>query len=185
MILLRLTPLLLLLYAAPAFAQGRAPTALTVQDAWARATPPAAPVAGGYLTITNAGKDADRLLRITAANAESAEIYELMLVDGIARMRSVADLAVPAGETIKLAAGGLHIMFIKPKARLREGDRFAATLIFEKAGAIEVGFAVQGIGARESVCCVGCRAGLAALTTHDKRREEERRKRDADWDEFW
>ena len=40
-------------------------------------------------------------------------------------------------------------MFIKPNAPLREGDRFAATLVFEKAGAIEVGFTVQGMGARD------------------------------------
>ena len=36
---------------------------ITVRQAWSRATPKAAKVAGGYLTIENRGVQPDRLLR--------------------------------------------------------------------------------------------------------------------------
>ena len=39
-------------------------------------------------------------------------------------------------------------MFLKPSRSLKEGERFAATLVFEQAGAIDVEFAVQNMGAR-------------------------------------
>jgi hypothetical protein len=39
-------------------------------------------------------------------------------------------------------------MFLKPSRSLKEGERFAATLVFEQAGTIDVEFAVQNMGAR-------------------------------------
>ncbi len=39
---------------------------ITINHPWSRATPPVAPVAGGYLTLTNDGEAADRLVSISS-----------------------------------------------------------------------------------------------------------------------
>jgi copper(I)-binding protein len=65
-------------------------------------------------------------------------------------MRPIAGgITIEPGKSIKLSPGGVHMMFMNIAAPLKQGDSFAATLVFEKAGAVKVMFAVQGMGARE------------------------------------
>jgi len=116
---------------------------------WSRATPPVAPVAGGYLRLINTGDAPDRLLSVSSEIAEKVEIHESTLTDGVARMRPLPDgLAINPKETVELKPGQAHIMFIRPVRPLKEGERFEATLRFEKAGSIKVEFMVQGMGGR-------------------------------------
>ena len=122
---------------------------ITIDHPWSRATPPIAPVAGGYLTLTNNGGMADRLVSISSPLSERAEIHESTVSNGVASMRPVQNgIEIGSGDTIELQPGGVHIMFLKPSRSLKEGERFAATLVFEQAGAIDVEFAVQNMGAR-------------------------------------
>jgi len=116
-------------------------------DPWTRATPRVAQVAGGYVTIVNSGNQPDRLLTVTSPIAERIEVHESISVGGVVSMRPVDDLVIRPRETVALKPGGLHLMLLKPTARLRQGERFPATFVFEKAGAIAVEFVVQGMGA--------------------------------------
>lgn len=114
---------------------------------WSRATPAGAKVAGGYLTITNTGSSPDRLLSISSDISAKAELHEMGVKDGVMTMRPVADgLEIPAGGKVTLGPGSYHVMFMDLKQPPREGEMFAATLTFEKAGAVTVEFAVQAIG---------------------------------------
>ena len=122
---------------------------ITIDHPWSRATPPIAPVAGGYLTLTNDGDIADRLISISSPLSDRVEIHESTVSDGVASMRPVQiGIEIGAGETVELQPGGMHIMFLKPSRPLKDGERFGATLVFEQAGAIDVEFAVQNMGAR-------------------------------------
>lgn len=113
---------------------------------WSRATPPVVPVAGGYVRLINTGQEPDRLLGVSSEIAEKAEIHESTITDGVARMRPLVDgLSIKAGETVELKPGEIHIMFIKPARSLKEGDRFEASLRFERAGTVKVEFMVQGM----------------------------------------
>lgn len=134
------------LFATPAVAHDFKAGDLTLVHPWARATPPGAPVAGGFVTIRNSGRENDRLLSVTSSIAESVEIHQSSIVDGTARMRPVANLDIAPGQEVVLGPGGYHFMFLKPKAQLRQGEKFPATLVFEKAGHVGVEFVVQGIG---------------------------------------
>ena len=117
-------------------------------DAWSRATPAVAPVAGGFLTLVNDGDKDDRLLRIESAVAERVELHEMRHEDGVMRMRELSDgLVVPAHGKVELRPGGYHLMFIKPKRAFVEGERFDATLVFQRAGRIKVMFEVRAMGA--------------------------------------
>lgn len=121
---------------------------IRVDHPWSRATPPGAPVAGGYLKIENAGTEPDRLVSVASEIAASTELHESVVKDGVASMRPLdGPLEVPAGQTVEVGAGN-HIMFVKPARTLKKGDEFKATLVFEKAGPIEVVFVVQGMGSR-------------------------------------
>ena len=68
--------------------------------------------------------------------------------NGVMTMRPVAGgLEIPAGGKVALAPGGYHLMFFGLKRQPKQGEKFSATLTFEKAGTVTVDFAVEGIGA--------------------------------------
>lgn len=115
---------------------------------WSRATPAGAKVAAGYLVLKNNGTEADRLVSISSDIAGKAEIHEMAVdANGVMTMRPLPDgLAIPAGATVELKAGSFHIMFMDLKKAPKEGERFAGTLTFEKAGTVEVEFAVDAMG---------------------------------------
>ncbi len=121
---------------------------LKISAPWARATPKGAAVGGGYMTITNTGTTADRLIGGSTDVAGKFEIHEMKMDNGVMKMRPVeGGLEIKPGETVTLDPGGYHIMLMGMKQQLKEGDHFKATLDFEKAGKVNVDFAVQGIGA--------------------------------------
>lgn len=117
---------------------------LTLGDPFAFATLPNSPVAGGFLAITNNGDSDDRLIAATSALSDDMQIHEMKLEDDIMKMRELGDgLLAPAGETVALQPGGYHIMFMKLKKPLVEGDVINVTLTFEKSGDIEVPMEVR------------------------------------------
>nr|WP_280520059.1 copper chaperone PCu(A)C [Rhizobium cremeum] len=117
---------------------------LEIKHPWSLKAPVVAPVLGGYLTIVNTGTTDDRLLGGSSPVAERFEIHVSSVVDGVARMRPVKEgITISAGSTVKLEPGAAHIMFEKPTQRPAEGEKFKATLQFQKAGAVEVEFVVQ------------------------------------------
>ena len=120
---------------------------LEIGHPWARMTPAGAKVGGGYLTIENDGKEADRLVAATAEVAERVEIHEMSVKDGVMNMRMLADgLEIPAGGEVKLAPGGYHLMMMGLKQPLKQGESFKGTLTFAKAGTVNVEFKVEGMG---------------------------------------
>jgi copper(I)-binding protein len=147
----RKTSLLVALAAASALSAGAAQPAKTagiaIEQAWTRATPPNAPVAGGFLTIRNDGDRADRLVSVTSPDAASVEIHRMTMDDGVMRMRKLADgLPIDAKSIMTLKPGGYHLMFIGPKRPIVAGGTVTATLRFEKAGTREVRFDVRALG---------------------------------------
>ncbi|ANW00379.1 copper chaperone PCu(A)C [Bradyrhizobium icense] len=120
-----------------------------VTQAWSRATPKGAKVAGGYLTIENRGMQPDRLLSASSAAAAKVEIHQMSMQDGIMTMRTLDDgLVIPPDATVTLAPGADHIMFIGLIAPFEEDQRVAVSLNFERAGRIEASFEVGGVGAK-------------------------------------
>ncbi|HET7804720.1 MAG TPA: copper chaperone PCu(A)C [Pseudolabrys sp.] len=122
---------------------------LKLTAAWARATPKGATVGGGYVTITNTGNTADRLVGGTSDVSKRFEIHEMSMNNGVMKMREVTSgVEIGPGRTIRFEPSGYHIMFVGLKQPLKEGDHIKATLQFEKAGNASVDFVVESIGAR-------------------------------------
>ena len=130
------TVTIFLLSAAAAQAQ------VTVQDAWARATPPGAKIAAGYLVIRNAGA-ADRLVSASSPAAERVETHTSLRDGDISRMREVKGYDVPARGTLELKPAGSHLMLVNIKAPLKEGTTVPLTLKFERAGEVKTELQVR------------------------------------------
>jgi copper(I)-binding protein len=114
---------------------------------WSRAAP-AGVTGAGYLTLTNKGGTADRLMGARTEIARTVEIHSSAMEGGVMRMRPVEAIEVAPGAEVKLAPGGLHIMLIGLKQPLVKGERVPLTLVFEKAGEVAVELAVEAAGAR-------------------------------------
>ncbi len=136
-------------FAAPAFAQDITVGSLTLSNLWARATPPKAPTGAGYLTIANQGGDADTLIAVSTPAAETSELHIMEVKDGIMTMHPVAGgIKIPAGETVTLGPGGYHLMFIRLKHDLKQGEMLPVTLTFAKAGTVEAMLPIMPVGSK-------------------------------------
>ena len=125
--------------------------ALVIEAPWSRATPGGAKTAGGYLKITNNGTAPDRLLRGTFAVAGSGQVHEMSMQGTVMKMRELDDgLEIKPGQTVELKPGGYHMMFMDLKEPLKAGQTIKGTLVFEKAGSVDVEYAVQPMGATGS-----------------------------------
>ncbi|WP_439154299.1 copper chaperone PCu(A)C [Yoonia sp.] len=114
-------------------------TTLTLTDGYAHATLPNQPVAGGFVTIANTGDTDDRLVAASSDIANVMQIHTMAMDGDVMVMRELTDgLPVPAGETVALQPGGLHIMFMQLNGPLVAGETVPVTLTFENAGDVAV-----------------------------------------------
>jgi copper(I)-binding protein len=124
---------------------------LVVEAPWVRATPKGAKVAGGYMKITNTGKEADRLIGGTIDRARRFEIHEMTMVDNVMRMRPLPNgIEIKSGETVELKPGGYHIMGLELEGGYSPGQIVKGTLKFEKAGTVDVEYKVSPVGAKQA-----------------------------------
>lgn len=116
---------------------------LTVTDAWSRTTPPGVTLGVVYFELHNGTGRSDRLLKLKASVAPSAEVHRTEIVEGVARMRDVAVLHVAANERVAFEPGGMHVMLMGLKKPLVEGQTFELELLFEVAGPRKVRVVVR------------------------------------------
>jgi periplasmic copper chaperone A len=123
---------------------------LEITQAWIRATLPGQPAAGGFLTVENKGKEADRLLSASSPLTAATQVHEMKMDGDVMKMAELADgIEIPAGGKVELKPGGYHIMFMGLEKQVKEGEIVKVTLTFEKAGAVEVDLPVQPADAKQ------------------------------------
>lgn len=138
-----------LLAAGPAFAEDFTAGSLKIGHPWSRATPNGAKVAGGYLSVTNAGSEPDTLTGGTFDEAGGVELHSMSMEGGVMKMAPVeGGLVIKPGETVTLKPGGYHLMFTGLKDPLKKGDTVKGTLTFAKAGTVPVAFTVESLAAK-------------------------------------
>lgn len=122
---------------------------IVIAGAFSRATLPNAPVGGGFLTLTNKGTTDDRLIAAASPVAGVMQLHEMKMEGDVMKMAELPNgIPVPAGQTVTLEPGGLHLMFMELKEPLVEGTQVPVTLTFEKAGTVEVLLDVQAFAAK-------------------------------------
>jgi periplasmic copper chaperone A len=151
--------LALALSATAAFAHDFTVGTLEIQHPAAKATLPGQPVGGGFMTIANTGAEADRLVSVAAPDiSDDVQIHEMAVENDVMKMRQLPEgIEIPAGGKVELKSGGLHIMFMRIKHPLKEGESFKATLTFEKAGTLDVDFKIESAkpGAKKGEAAAG------------------------------
>jgi copper(I)-binding protein len=123
---------------------------VTVEHAWARATPKGAPNAAVYLTLVNNGSETDRLIGASSPVADNIQFHEERDENGVSKMLALQAIDVAPGASVVLKPSGLHLM-LRIKQQLKEGEMFPLTLTFEKAGPIEATVRVGKVGAMDDM----------------------------------
>jgi copper(I)-binding protein len=104
---------------------------VSIGDPYARAVPPGQPNSAVFMSIANQSGQNQALVGAESAASEIVELHTHVEEDGMMRMRRIEKIEVPAGETVSLKPGGLHVMLIGLKQPLEPGEAVDLTLIFE------------------------------------------------------
>lgn len=122
---------------------------LVIDHPWARATVPGQKAGGAFLKIENRGRSADRLLSATAPaeRVGRTEMHSMRMEGNVMRMREIAAIDIPAGQTVALEPGGLHLMLLGLTSPLQAGEKLPLVLTFEKAGTVTVEVHVEAVSA--------------------------------------
>lgn len=110
--------------AAPAV---QAAEALRLSGAWVRAMPPGQHMTAGYLSISNPGKQPITLQSLRS-DAGMASLHETRVEEGRSSMRAVESLTIAPGETVELAPGGMHVMFMGLESVPAQGETLRVCL---------------------------------------------------------
>jgi copper(I)-binding protein len=121
--------------------------AITIENAYTRATAPGQQVAGGFLKIQNKGNAPDQLISASSSAAGEVQLHEMAMEGNVMKMRQVKDIAIPANGAVELKPGGYHLMFLNLKGPFVAGETIPVKLKFAKAGDVEVKFPVNAAGA--------------------------------------
>lgn len=120
---------------------------ISISDGWVRSTVPGQSGSAAYFTIINSGGP-DVLLSVSSPAAD-ASLHSSTSDDGVARMRPLNGIEIPAGSTVELAPGGDHVMLMALTEPLAEGSSFPVLLQFERSGQLGLDLPVRtGGGAK-------------------------------------
>jgi copper(I)-binding protein len=120
----------LLIAGAAIASAGSATDSVRVKDPYARAVPPGQPNSAVFMDLANDSDTARALVGAESSAADVAELHTHILEDGMMKMRQIERIDLPAGKTVTLRPGGLHVMLIGLKKQLVPGDSVDLTLIF-------------------------------------------------------
>ncbi|MCP5090700.1 MAG: copper chaperone PCu(A)C [Gammaproteobacteria bacterium] len=87
---------------------------LVATDVVVTAPMPGTGMSAAYLSLQNNSNQTINISRVTSAQYASVQLHESTIEDGIARMRAVPELEIPAGKTVTLQRGGKHLMLMRP-----------------------------------------------------------------------
>ena len=122
---------------------------LHIEDPYVRASIGRAPNSAAFMTIHNLGITDDRLTSARSDVSDRVEIHTTLMSDGVMRMRQLKQgIPVPGAETVTLKPGGMHVMFLGLKQKLVAGENLKLTLVFEKAGELEMSVPIRKISSR-------------------------------------
>lgn len=109
-------------------------------------------VSAGYLTITNNGATADVLVSVTTEAAGRVQFHETVIENNMATMQHLEHgLSIPAGTTVALEPGGLHLMLQDIKRDLIVAETVDLTLNFASGTSIMVTALIGDVPPAETI----------------------------------
>jgi copper(I)-binding protein len=129
------------------FAQEYRLEALRIYRVMARATPPGAKTGVVFFIVDNASNAADRLVRASTSVAAGVALHQMVIDEGVMKMRAVPSIEIRPGGRLELQPGGYHLMLLDLKQPLNAGESFPMTLTFAHGGTVTVSVRVEEMGA--------------------------------------
>ena len=113
---------------------------IVVEDAYARAASPNAKAGAAFMMIRNPGGEGDRLIGAASPVAQRVELHtHLEDANGVMQMIHVEEgFELPGDGEIVMQRGGAHVMFMGLTESFDQGKMIPLTLVFEKAGEIDI-----------------------------------------------
>ena len=148
---MKLIPLLcsLCIVAAALVAPAASAQSVKVANPWVRAPAPGQKTAGAYVELTSEANAT--LVAAGSPLAERVELHSMTLDGGVMRMRALSRIELPAGQTVKLAPGGSHVMLVGLKQPLKAGDKVPLVLSVQSSGTslttLKIEAEVRAVGA--------------------------------------
>lgn len=96
---------------------------LVMDHGYVRGMPPGQKVTAGFMSLRNTGSEDIALCYAGSSVANKVEFHTHSHDGGVMRMRRMDELVVPAGETVELKPGQIHLMFMGLNQSLAEGDK--------------------------------------------------------------
>jgi copper(I)-binding protein len=118
---------------------------LEIHGAFAFA-PPTRSEAAAYFTVVNHGLVADTLVDISSPIAQSGMLHQQVPEGGRVHMEHVAVPVVPAGDSLAMAPGGMHVMFTNLESLPQAGSSIVVRLRFARAGDVTIKVPVRSYG---------------------------------------
>jgi len=75
---------------------------------------PGMTMSAAYLSLQNNSAEAITITRVSSNEYDSVEMHQSSIEDGVARMRKLPELTIPAGSAVALQRGGRHLMLMHP-----------------------------------------------------------------------
>lgn len=110
---------------------GSAADDVQAQGAYARAVPPGQSNSAAFVSLVNDSDASHALVAVESGASKVTEMHTHLMEEGMMKMRRVDRIDLPAGETVKLQPGGLHLMLIGLTRQLSPGEDVEITLVFE------------------------------------------------------
>jgi copper(I)-binding protein len=112
---------------------------LTVSDVQANMTLPS-DTGSLWMKIHNGTDTDDALIGAEFAGCAAIELHDMVMENDVMIMRPVegGEIPIPAGETVELTRGSLHVMCVGKEAPLEAGTNLDVTLKFANAGDMAV-----------------------------------------------
>lgn len=116
-----------------------------IKSPWARAS--ISKNGAAYFTVANLGKTDVKVVGVSADVARRVELHTHIQDGEIMRMRHVKDIPVPAGGSVSLKPGGYHVMLMGLTRKLKEGETFPLTVMFDNGSKQQVTVKIGKMGA--------------------------------------
>ena len=119
-----------------------------VMELYGRAAPAVSETGAFYMLISNGTAEDEVLQSASIDICGTVELHEMMMDGDVMRMQEVdgGEIVIPAGKTVSLQPGGLHVMCIGKSGELVAGSTVPVTLAFKNAGSMTMDAEIRMIG---------------------------------------
>jgi len=116
---------------------------LTFSKVWIAEAPPVSQVLAAYMTINNHTNKDIKIFSATSSSFSSTTFHKTIFEDGLAKMRHLDSLIIPANSSLELKRGGFHMMLFNPVKPLHEGDKVTFNFKLDNQHTITVDASVK------------------------------------------